>query len=286
MLGVKPAAHPNPPHFPGWVQPTAPLKSPPPTRRVTEKVISSGESAARSSPTPRTHPARSRPRTLPRSPRLAMLAPGGGGGEAERQRTPLEIPVGMSRVTPCLHRHCVLSRIPFPQRCSVSSPPLPSSSSPPLPPHPALRGRGARRMSSAGSRCVCCHNSGSAAAPRSQFPHLPPATHWGVSGQRPEGSIPAPQRYGGRRRRGGTEGALWPHMCPQSVPKAESHRAPAALLPPPELSRPRNAAKPEPEASLGGLPPPPPSPPSGSHRGAARGGCRSCRYQLQTAFLG
>lgn len=192
----------------------------------------------------------------------------------------------MSRVTPCLHRHCVLSRIAFPQRCSVSSPPLPSSSSPPLPPHPALRGRGARRMSSAGSRCVCCHDSGSAAAPRGQFPHLPPATHWGVSGQRPEGSMPAPQRYGGRRRRGGTEGALWPHMCPQSVPKAESHRAPAALLPPPELSRPRNAAKPEPEASLGGLPPPPPSPPSGSHRGAARGGCRSCRYQLQTAFLG
>lgn len=81
--------------------------------------------------------------------------------------------------------------------------------------------------------------------------------------------------------KGGAEGALWPHMCPQSVPRAESHRAPPST----KLSRPRNAAKPEPKASLGGLPPP-----LGTHRGAARGwrggGCRSCHYQLHSGGFG
>lgn len=66
--------------------------------------------------------------------------------------------------------------------------------------------------------------------------------------------------------KGGAEGALWPHMCPQSVPRAESHRAPPST----KLSRPRNAAKPEPKASLGGLPPP--SAPIGEQRGVGGGG--------------
>ena len=80
--------------------------------------------------------------------------------------------------------------------------------------------------------------------------------------------------------KGGAEGALWPHMCPQSVPRAESHRAPPST----KLSRPRNAAKPEPKASLGGLPPP--SAPIGEQRGVGGGGCRSCHYQLHSGGFG
>lgn len=137
-----------------------------------------------------------------------------------------------------------------PSRSAAPCPPFPFS-----PPNPALRGRSGRRMGSAGSRRVCCRNGGV------NIP--PPAAHWGVSGQRPAGSVPTPQLYGGR-------GARRARYGPTCVPRVSPGLSHTALLPPPNSpgrgTRPSRSPKP----LWGGCPPP--SAPIGEQRGVGGGG--------------